>query len=79
MKQWLEMIDECCIPYTPHFKLVDCLVDAVRVRAWNIAGLPSDGYSLDNGIIAIFSHRWPLLIDPQGVLSLGLDWPLGNN
>ena len=67
VRRWLELIEECHIPCSPNFKLVDCLIDAVKVRTWNIAGLPNDPYSLDNGIIATSSHRWPLLIDPQGI------------
>ena len=38
----------------------------MKIRDWNIAGLPSDSFSIDNGIIISNSNRWPLLIDPQG-------------
>jgi dynein heavy chain len=38
----------------------------VKIRAWNIAGLPVDSFSVDNGIIVSKSRRWPLMIDPQG-------------
>ena len=31
-----------------------------------LAGLPADGFSIDNAIIAAKSRRWPLMIDPQG-------------
>ena len=67
VRRWLELelIEECHIPRNPKLKFGDCLIDAVKVRTWNIAGLPNDPYSLDNGIIATSSHRWPLLIDPQ--------------
>ena len=43
------------------------MIDPVKCRAWNLAGLPNDRYSLDNGIIATHTQRWPLLIDPQGI------------
>lgn len=36
------------------------------VRQWNIDGLPTDGFSVDNGIIVFNARRWPLMIDPQG-------------
>ena len=38
----------------------------MKIRAWNIAGLPVDAFSVDNGIIVNSSRRWPLMIDPQG-------------
>ena len=36
------------------------------MRQWNIDGLPTDGFSVDNGIIVFNARRWPLMIDPQG-------------
>jgi dynein heavy chain len=35
------------------------------VRAWTIAGLPTDTVSVENAIIISKSRRWPLMIDPQ--------------
>ena len=40
--------------------------DPVKIRAWNIAGLPVDSFSVENGMIMSRSSRWPLMIDPQG-------------
>lgn len=37
----------------------------IIIQDWNIAGLPSDSVSVENGIIATVSQRWPLMIDPQ--------------
>ena len=34
-------------------------------RSWNINGLPTDGFSVDNGVMMENSRRWPLMIDPQ--------------
>uniref|UniRef100_A0A8C9VXT2 Dynein axonemal heavy chain 12 n=1 Tax=Scleropages formosus TaxID=113540 RepID=A0A8C9VXT2_SCLFO len=42
------------------------LGDPIKIRAWNIAGLPTDSFSIDNGVIVSNSRRWPLMIDPQG-------------
>uniref|UniRef100_A0A8C3KS30 Dynein axonemal heavy chain 12 n=1 Tax=Calidris pygmaea TaxID=425635 RepID=A0A8C3KS30_9CHAR len=44
----------------------DTLGDPIKIRAWNIAGLPTDVFSVDNGVIVDNSRRWPLMIDPQG-------------
>lgn len=47
------------------FSLNATLGDPVKIRAWQIAGLPVDSFSVDNGIIATNARRWPLCIDPQ--------------
>jgi hypothetical protein len=38
----------------------------VQIRAWLIAGLPNDSFSIENGIVVASARRWPLMIDPQG-------------
>jgi hypothetical protein len=45
--------------------LCGTLADPVEVREWMLAGLPSDGTSIDNGILVTRGKRWPLMIDPQ--------------
>ncbi|XP_065655373.1 dynein axonemal heavy chain 7 isoform X2 [Hydra vulgaris] len=42
------------------------LGDPVKIRSWNIFGLPNDSFSVENSIIISNSNRWPLMIDPQG-------------
>lgn len=37
----------------------------VKIQGWNIAGLPKDDTSTENGIIIDNGRRWPLMIDPQ--------------
>jgi dynein heavy chain len=54
------------IPCSEQFSLSSTLGDAVKIRAWQIACLPVDAFSIDNGIIVTNSRRWPLFIDPQG-------------
>ncbi len=54
------------IPCSEVFSLTNTLGDPVKIRAWQIAGLPVDAFSVDNGIIVSNSRRWPLCIDPQG-------------
>ena len=66
IKEWRELCIAEKIPCSDNFALAGVLGDPVKIRAWNIAGLPSDSFSIDNGIIIANSTRWPLLIDPQG-------------
>ncbi|CAB3253984.1 unnamed protein product [Arctia plantaginis] len=53
------------IPCSEQFSLITTLGEPVVIRAWNIAGLPVDAFSIENGIIVEKSRRWPLMIDPQ--------------
>lgn len=66
IKEWLELCLNRGIPCSPNFSLNICLGDPVKIRAWQIAGLPVDNFSTDNAIIISKSRRWPLMIDPQG-------------
>ncbi|KAL1497384.1 hypothetical protein ABEB36_008364 [Hypothenemus hampei] len=54
------------IPCSENFSLVATMGEPVVIRSWNIAGLPVDNYSVENGIIATTARRYPLMIDPQG-------------
>ena len=40
------------------FSLSTTLGDLIKIRAWNIAGLPNDNFSIDNGVIVDNSRRW---------------------
>jgi len=64
--EWHRLCAEKQIPCSDSFSLNSTLGDAVKIRAWQIAGLPVDNFSIDNGIIVTNSRRWPLMIDPQG-------------
>ncbi|XP_055472779.1 dynein axonemal heavy chain 7, partial [Psammomys obesus] len=65
-KEWSHSCKERNIPCSDDYSLMGTLGEAVTIRAWNIAGLPSDSFSIDNGIIIMNARRWPLMIDPQG-------------
>ncbi|KFO19799.1 Dynein heavy chain 7, axonemal [Fukomys damarensis] len=65
-KDWSMLCKEKKIPCSEDFSLSKTLGDPVKIRAWNIAGLPTDMFSIDNGVIVDNSRRWPLMIDPQG-------------
>uniref|UniRef100_A0A8B9E134 Dynein axonemal heavy chain 7 n=1 Tax=Anser cygnoides TaxID=8845 RepID=A0A8B9E134_ANSCY len=65
-KEWTLFCKAKDIPCSDDFSLTNILGEPVEIRAWNIAGLPSDKFSIDNGIIISNARRWPLMIDPQG-------------
>ena len=54
------------IPTSDSYSLVRSMGEPVKIREWNIWGLPVDEYSTENGILATKGKRWPLAIDPQG-------------
>lgn len=64
--EWLISCKDKVIPGSVDFSLSNTLGDPIKIRAWQIAGLPVDSFSVDNGIIVSNSRRWPLMIDPQG-------------
>lgn len=62
---WKNEITAREIPASSEFLIWNFLADPTTVREWNIKGLPSDGFSTENGIIVTTGNRWPLIIDPQ--------------
>lgn len=62
---WMKEVVAMEIPCTADFDVKDFLSDPTTIREWNIQGLPSDGFSTENGIIITRGIRWPLVIDPQ--------------
>ncbi|XP_026231920.1 dynein heavy chain 7, axonemal isoform X2 [Anabas testudineus] len=65
-EEWMKLCKSRAIPCSPNMSLMNSLGDPVKIRAWTIAGLPSDSFSIDNGIIISNARRWPLMVDPQG-------------
>ncbi|KAG7472883.1 hypothetical protein MATL_G00114010 [Megalops atlanticus] len=65
-RAWTKLCKSRDIPSSDDFSLSKTLGDPIKIRAWNIAGLPTDSFSIDNGVIVSNSRRWPLMIDPQG-------------
>lgn len=66
IKEWSATLLHMNIPHSENPSLWDTLGDNVKLREWEIFGLPKDTLSRDNAIIVQNSRRWPLLIDPQG-------------
>uniref|UniRef100_A0A8C7GW60 Dynein axonemal heavy chain 3 n=1 Tax=Oncorhynchus kisutch TaxID=8019 RepID=A0A8C7GW60_ONCKI len=65
-REWHLLCQAKKVPCSEDFTLSNTLGNQVSIRAWQIAGLPVDSFSTDNGIIVSNSRRWPLMIDPQG-------------
>ncbi|XP_037242845.1 dynein heavy chain 1, axonemal [Falco rusticolus] len=64
--EWLRQLSENNIPHTKEPNLISTLGDPMEIRSWQIAGLPNDTLSVENGVITQFSQRWTHYIDPQG-------------
>ncbi|XP_011500273.1 PREDICTED: dynein heavy chain 7, axonemal-like [Ceratosolen solmsi marchali] len=65
IEDWVEFCTSLNIICTKDFLLRDILGIPVLIRSWHIFGLPTDSFSVDNGIIVKNTRRWPLMIDPQ--------------
>ncbi|KAE8298053.1 Dynein heavy chain 1 [Larimichthys crocea] len=65
-EEWLHCFKELSVPHTNEPNLISTLGDPVKIRSWQISGLPKDNLSVENGVIAQYSLRWPLFVDPQG-------------
>merc|ERR1711871_1243887 len=65
LTEWVTHCQEHEIPCSESPTLSSTLGEPVKIRQWNIDGLPTDGFSVDNGIVIFNSRRWPLCIDPQ--------------
>ena len=68
--EWIAELKKFQVPSTEGTNLIKTLQDPVKVRSWTIAGLPTDSVSVENGIIVSKARRWPLMIDPQGQVSM---------
>lgn len=66
INDWCKFVESKSISRSATYSLTQTLGDPVKIRSWNIFGLPSDTFSTENGIILSNARRWPLMIDPQG-------------
>ncbi|KAK7077274.1 Dynein heavy chain 7, axonemal [Halocaridina rubra] len=64
--RWLQECRDREVPCSGEFELASALGDPLTIRDWTLNGLPTDPFSIDNGVIISNTTRWPLLIDPQG-------------
>ncbi|KAJ3087451.1 Dynein heavy chain 1, axonemal [Quaeritorhiza haematococci] len=66
MKEWTGSLLRWKIPHSENVCLWETLGDQVKLREWELHGLPKDSLSRDNALIVKHSRRWPIFIDPQG-------------
>ena len=66
LTKWTSLLEENKVPHNEGPNIIGTLSDPVKVRSWQIAGLPKDNLSVENGVIVQYSRRWSLFIDPQG-------------
>ena len=64
-KEWQLKLKESGLPHTEGNNMRNFLGEPIKIQAWNIAELPKDDTSTENGIIIDKTRRWPLMIDPQ--------------
>ncbi|OCT85694.1 dynein heavy chain 1, axonemal [Xenopus laevis] len=64
--QWTKRLNELKVPCSQEPSLIGTLGDPVKIRSWQIAGLPNDTLSVENGVITQYSQCWSHCIDPQG-------------
>ncbi|XP_055637886.1 dynein axonemal heavy chain 3 isoform X3 [Toxorhynchites rutilus septentrionalis] len=64
--EWNEITLRKEIPCSEKFSLLTTLGNAMEIRNWSNCGLPTDNFSIENGIVVKHARRWPLMIDPEG-------------
>ena len=62
--EWVLKLGVCGVIHSDGITMRQFLGDSVKIQSWNIAGLPKDDTSTENGIIIDKSRRWSLMIDP---------------
>eukprot|EP00930_Biecheleria_cincta_P027502 TRINITY_DN19311_c0_g1_i1.p1 TRINITY_DN19311_c0_g1~~TRINITY_DN19311_c0_g1_i1.p1 ORF type:complete len:4103 (-),score=885.99 TRINITY_DN19311_c0_g1_i1:122-12430(-) len=65
VEAWLGNLKQNKIPCGEDFDLRSVMGNPVEIREWNLQGLPTDGVSINNGVMVSRGKRWPLMIDPQ--------------
>ncbi|KAL9644994.1 hypothetical protein ABK040_004487 [Willaertia magna] len=62
---WLKELMQHSISTSPNFSIESFLSKPTIIREWNSQGLPSDTFSIQNGVLVMNTRKWPLMIDPQ--------------
>lgn len=81
-QEWIVFLQKQQLQFSDGIRMISYLGEPVKIQTWNIAGLPKNDTSIENGIIIDKSRRWPLMIDPQNqankyIKNMGKDQPEG--
>ncbi len=63
---WEELCKANKLVFSPEYSIIKTLGSPMEMKRWNLQGLPADHISMENGILATKTRRWPLMIDPEG-------------
>ncbi|KAF8561859.1 hypothetical protein P879_08626, partial [Paragonimus westermani] len=63
--EWQMDVIKYSLPHRPKLELTQLFTEQATLHEWALQGLPMDEHSIQNAIITINAHRYPLLIDPQ--------------
>ncbi|CAF4395038.1 unnamed protein product, partial [Adineta steineri] len=63
--QWKKSLNEKTIYLTENFQIQNFLSSNVEISEWTSQGLPADEFSIQNGILTLYTNRFPFCIDPQ--------------
>ena len=66
-RHFIPTVKRLSLAYSPGFSVASFLSTDNEARQWGIEGLPTDPFSVENGVLVAGSalHHWPLMIDPQ--------------
>lgn len=65
LKAWIKKVKELEVPSQRNFDFSEFLAGAAEVREWQVKGLPTDKFSVENGVMVTKGQRWSVNIDPQ--------------
>ncbi len=66
LTSWQEVCRTNKLVFSPEYSIIRTLGNPMEMKRWNLQGLPADRISMENGILATKTKRWPLMIDPEG-------------
>jgi dynein heavy chain len=63
--QWKKNLNDKNILLTNNFQIQNFLSSNIEISEWTSQGLPTDEFSIQNGILTLQTNRFPYCIDPQ--------------
>jgi len=55
------------VKYSTNFTFEGFMTSASQIREWQVKELPTDDFSTQNAVLITKSHKFPTIIDPQGM------------